>query len=190
MDAFENLIAMLLRRDGYWTSTSFKVELTKEDKHAIERSSSPRWEIDVVAYKGSINELLAVECKSYLDSNGIKFRNDCFEPPTAYKMFSDPTLRKVVLNRLKRQLSSTGACAKNLKVKLCLAAGHIASVTKRDELKSYFEKHGWELFDEQWIFDQLEKAAKSGYENDVAHVVAKLITRNRKDALKSASEVR
>jgi hypothetical protein len=51
---------MLLRRDGYWTATSVKVELTKEEKRKINRPSSPRWEIDVVAYKGSTNELLAV----------------------------------------------------------------------------------------------------------------------------------
>jgi hypothetical protein len=42
MDAFENLVAMLLRRDGYWTATSVKVELTKDEKRAIGRVSSPR----------------------------------------------------------------------------------------------------------------------------------------------------
>jgi hypothetical protein len=66
MDAFENLIAMLLRRDGYWTTTSVKVELTKDEKKSINRPSNPRWEIDVVAYKGATNQILAVECKSYL----------------------------------------------------------------------------------------------------------------------------
>ena len=35
MDAFENLVATLLRRDGYWTSTAVKVELTKEEKLEI-----------------------------------------------------------------------------------------------------------------------------------------------------------
>jgi len=65
MDAFESLVAMLLRHDGYWTIPSFKVNLTKEEKRAIGRHSSPRWELDLIAYKGSTNEILAVECKSF-----------------------------------------------------------------------------------------------------------------------------
>jgi len=41
-DAFDNLVAMLLRRDGYWTDLSVKVELSREEKAAIGRTSSPR----------------------------------------------------------------------------------------------------------------------------------------------------
>ncbi len=80
MDAFESLISMLLRHEGYWTTPSFKVELTPADKAKIGRESSPRWEIDLVAYKPSTDELLAVECKSLLDSTGVVFRNGKFDP--------------------------------------------------------------------------------------------------------------
>jgi hypothetical protein len=52
MDAFESVISMLLRHDGYWTIPSFKVELTKADKARISLPSSPRREIDLIAYKG------------------------------------------------------------------------------------------------------------------------------------------
>ena len=31
MDAFEQIVAILLDRDGYWTRTSHKVELTKAE---------------------------------------------------------------------------------------------------------------------------------------------------------------
>lgn len=55
MDSFESLVSSLLRREGYWTETGFKVELTKQDKHRIGRPSLPLWEIDVVAYKGKGN---------------------------------------------------------------------------------------------------------------------------------------
>jgi hypothetical protein len=81
MDSFESLIALLLRRDGWWTTTSFKVEITKPEKREIGTHSAPRWEIDVLAYKGSTNEILAVECKSFLDSTGVTFRNGQFDPP-------------------------------------------------------------------------------------------------------------
>lgn len=171
---------MLLRRDGYWTATSVKVDLTKEEKRLIGKASSPRWEIDVVAYKGSVNEILAVECKSFLDSIGVKFCNGQFDPETTYKLFCNEMLRDTVLNRLKLQLSESGACAKNPRAQLCMAVGHIASRTDRIELKRYFEMHGWRLFDEAWINEKLHDAADTSFENDIAHVVAKLLLRRRK----------
>jgi len=35
MEAFEALISILLRHDGYWTTPNFKINLTKEDKRRI-----------------------------------------------------------------------------------------------------------------------------------------------------------
>jgi hypothetical protein len=40
MDSFEQVIATLLQRQGYWTMTSLKVELTKAEKQKIGRPSS------------------------------------------------------------------------------------------------------------------------------------------------------
>lgn len=50
MDSFEQVVSELLWNKGYWVWTSFKVKLTKEDKQAIQNPTSPRWEIDIVAY--------------------------------------------------------------------------------------------------------------------------------------------
>lgn len=94
MDAFESLISMLLRHDGYWTIPSFKVELTKAEKRQVGRFSSPRWEIDLIAYCGATNEVLAIECKWFLDSRGVLFRSGKFDPPKRYKMFTDADLRR------------------------------------------------------------------------------------------------
>lgn len=177
MDAFENLVAMLLKRDGYWTSIGIKVELTKAEKRKIGRASSPRWEIDVVAHKGSTNELLAVECKSFLDSRGVQFCGGGFEPSDRYKLFTDPDLRKTVLGRLRKELVKSGACGRAPKVTLALAAGKIASKTTVDELRSHFQKRGWILIDPEWVYDRLKGASACGYENDMACVVSKLILR-------------
>ena len=68
MDSFEQVVATILGRDGYWVRTSVKVALPPDEKREIDRPSAPRWELDVVAYSGSRNELLVVECKSYLVS--------------------------------------------------------------------------------------------------------------------------
>jgi hypothetical protein len=116
MDSFEHVIAAIFQRRGYWTQTSVKVELTAEEKQAIGRPSSPRWEIDVVGYRGAANEVMALECKSFLDSPGVSVST--FEGKNAtderkYKLFFDDALRKVVLERLVRQLVDEGFCAEN-----------------------------------------------------------------------------
>jgi hypothetical protein len=63
-------------------------------------------------------------------------------------------------------------------VHLCLAAGHIATENDREKLRAHFAQHQWRLFDEEWILERLAKVSKSGYENDVATIVTKLIMRN------------
>ena len=81
-----------------------------------------------------------------------------------------------------RQLCERDSCLPNPSVKLCLAAGHIADKSDRKALTKHFEQKGWRLFDEDWAFEQLGKAATSRYENDVAHVVAKLLVRRKRRA--------
>jgi hypothetical protein len=49
MDAFEQVVSEILWLEGNWVRQSVKVELTKEEKRAIGRPSSPRWELDIVA---------------------------------------------------------------------------------------------------------------------------------------------
>src|SRR5690242_11774728 len=151
MDAFESLMSMLLRHNGYWTIPSFKVELTKAEKRKIGRFSNPRWEIDLVAYCGATNEVLAIECKSFLDSRGVVFRSGKFDPPKRYKLFTDADLRKVVLKRLKKQLLRTRACAKKPRVTLCLAVGKMATGTDVDGLRKHFRAKRWKLFNDRWI---------------------------------------
>jgi len=180
MDAFETLVSELLWAKGYWVQTSVRVNLTKEEKKDIGRKTSPRWELDVVAYKGGTNELLVIECKSFLDSAGVGF--DSFKEPikkNRYKLFVDNKLRNTVFNRLKMQFSDLGACRKDVNIKLALAAGKIKSDGDRSELEKYFEESGWLLFDEKWLKCELHALARGGYENQISSVVAKLLLRDR-----------
>jgi len=179
MDSFENLIALLLRREGWWTVTSFKVRLTKDEKKHVERASAPRWEIDLLAYKGSTNEVLAVECKSFLDSTGVIFRGGQFDPPSRYKLFSNTKLRETVLRRIALQLVEAGSCVQAPKVQLALATGNLAAKSDRPGIKAEFEKQGWRLFDDVWIREQLKTVATDAYENEVATIVAKLLLKQR-----------
>lgn len=180
MDAFETLVSEILWTQGFWVRTSVKVNLTKAEKVAIGRPSSPRWELDIVAYRGGDNHLLVVECKSYLDSQGVKF--SAFDGTDAklaerFKLFNDPVLREVVLGRLCQQFHESGACGPDAKTTLCLAAGQIYSEDDRTKLKAHFDAQGWVLWDDEWLREQLQAMAKGGYENHVAAIVSKLLLR-------------
>lgn len=179
MDAFEQLVATVLDRCGYWVRTSVKVALTPDEKREIGRPSSPRWELDVVAYSGLRNELLVVECKSYLDSPGVRsssFDGSRADEETRYKLFSDEVLRRVVLSRLEKQLVAEKFCPDGTRATLCLAAGNIHGDAA--PLREIFEKNGWRLFESSWLIDGLNRLAQESYDNSVASVVAKLLLRN------------
>lgn len=179
MDSFESVVATILERDGYWIRSGFKVELTKEEKQRIGRHSSPRWELDLVAYKASANEVLVVECKSYLDSLGVNFNDVTGKGKGAkrYKLFNDRVLREVVFGRLIMQLVQAGACAPDPSVRLCLAAGKIVRESDRTAIQKHFNEQGWQLWDAQWLRAALTRVADGSYDNQVAAVVAKLLLR-------------
>lgn len=182
MDAFEQLVSEILWMEGYWVRTSVKVELTKEEKRKIGRPSSPRWELDIVAYNGRDNLLKIVECKSYLDSRGVALRAfDGSDEKSAkkFKLFANDQLRTVVFERLRLQFAESGACRPNAEIKLCLACGRIATDTDREGLRKHFNEKGWELWDERWLKERLKRMSDQGYENQVSAVVAKLLLRGK-----------
>lgn len=179
-----------MEKDGYWIRSSVKIELTPEEKKKIGRPTSPRWEIDLVAYKAKSNELLVVECKSFLDSSGVRasgFNGKGTSDEKRYKLFNDPVLRKTVLGRLVKQFVASGSCSPSPFVKLCLAAGKVSSESDRDNIKKRFECEGWEFFDNSWLRERLSAVSKSGYENDVASVVAKILLRENQGIVKISS---
>ncbi|MGF6428357.1 hypothetical protein [Bradyrhizobium elkanii] len=182
MDSFEEVVAEILWREGYWVRTSVKVELTKDEKRQISLPSSPRWELDVVAYKAAQNSLLVVECKSYLDSPGVKmhgFDGTNEKAAGRFKLFNKSNVREVVFNRLRTQLTESGSCIANPSVALCLACGRIASESDRQMIKAHFAEQGWQLWDEYWLRDRLKDMAAGGYENQISAVVSKLLLRGR-----------
>lgn len=179
MDSFEQLVSELLWAEGYWVQTSVKVELTKEEKKRIGRPTTPRWELDVVAYKGRKNELLVMECKSFLDSRGVQPKDviGCTASPR-YKLFIEPKLRSVVLGRLCEQMREQGLVRKGVKARLGLAAGKISD-RGSDELQVHFLNQGWELWTPEVLVEKLRRLSNGGYENRISSVVSKLLGRTR-----------
>ena len=181
MDAFEAVVTEILHREGYWVQSPYRVDLTKQEKKEIGRPSLPRWELDIVAYKASLNRILIVECKSYLDSYGVRFSGfDGSNPKVAkrYKMFNDETLRRVVQNRMICQMSEAGLVSEAPDVEFALACGKIVSEYDREQLHAHFEERGWLLWDKAWLRQRLERLAAAGYENSAVAVTAKLLLRD------------
>jgi hypothetical protein len=178
MDAFEQLAADLFWNDGYWVQTDVKVELTREDKLAIGRHSSPRWEIDLIAFNAAANELLALECKSYLDSGGVHAAHFAEGSKYAhrYKLFHEDVLRATVLERLRWQCIERRLCPPNVVVRLGMIHAH-ASDQNASRLAEIFAENGWLLFGPEWLRSHLARIAQGSYENSTAAVVAKLLLR-------------
>jgi hypothetical protein len=182
MDAFEQLVSEILWMNGYWVRTSVKVELTKEEKREIGRHSSPRWELDIVGYNARENTLLIVECKSYIDSIGVRasaFDGSNADHAKRYKLFNEPELRRVVFKRLALQFTEIGACREDPTIRMALACGRIRNDADRAAIRAHFEGQGWELWDEPWLRKHLREMADMGYENQTSAVVAKLLLRGK-----------
>ncbi len=177
MDAFEELMADLLWQKGYWVQNSFKIALTKAEKRRIKRPTSPRWEIDIAAYSGRDNVLRLFECKSYLNSAGVRIGD--FSGPKKgdrFKLFNEPLLRQVVFSRLKKQAEESGLCPRNVKIKLCLACAKVAGKNNLEEIQAHFRSKRWELWDPNVIKKELVSLSTTGYENRVAAIAAKILS--------------
>lgn len=176
MDAFEELVAEVLRADGYWVHQGYKISLTREEKQALGNPSMPRPEIDLVAYKAGTGELLSLECKSYFDSGGVHARDLLPGGKNAqrYKMFVNTELRAMVLRRLVEQLVDAGSVAGTPVPKLGMIYG-FATPSNTAILEQHFAENGWELYGPDWLKGHLQQMALRSYDNQVASVVAKLL---------------
>jgi hypothetical protein len=180
MDAFEQIAARLFEVQGYWTRIGYAVELTKQQKSDLGKPSLPRPQLDIVAFKPSANEILVVECKSYLDSYGVRFEDfhgkDDAEKDV-YKMFNRRRLREVVLAAVVDQLQREGlVTATNPTVRLVLVAGkHIRR--QRAQAPRVVQSQRVDTRDSTGVISGLRAFADRGYENDVITLVTKLLTR-------------
>jgi hypothetical protein len=164
-DSFEQVVSELLWNEGLSGWRSFKVKLTAEDKAAIGKPSSPRWELDVVAYDVRDNVIHVIECKSYFDNPGVGARWLKDDRPASrvgfLELFADDTLRKVVFARLEQQLVDERRRRARPKLRLGLVCGHTKKAA-REELRGHFAAKGWDLYDEEWLRDGLRKVANGG----------------------------
>lgn len=99
MNHFEAIIRTLLEADHYWVQSSFKVDLTLEEKRQIGKHSIPRPEIDLLSLDFAKYEVLVVEAKSLFDSPGVRLEELAEEhdiPDGRYKLFTSKRYRAIV----------------------------------------------------------------------------------------------
>ena len=180
MDSFEQIVAKILSEQGYWTKIGYKIELTREEKRLLEKPSMPRPEVDIVAFRPGENKLFWVECKSYLDSNGVRslaFKGEDNVHTRRFKIFNDKRLRGLLAEKLVTQLIEQRLLSTKPDLIFCLVTGNIFNHKEREEICAHFAREGWLLFDENWVKNGLLALANSGYDNDVAVITAKLFDR-------------
>jgi len=93
------------------------------------------------------------------------------------KIFTNKDLRDFLAIKLVAQLLEQGLLQTKPELKFCLVTGKIVNQKEREKLRAYFQQNGWLLYDEYWVKNGLLALAKTGYDNDVAVLTAKLFDR-------------
>ncbi len=181
MNAFEDIVKLYLEEEGYWVRQSVKIEISKDDKKELGLPSMPRPEIDLVALSMKENELLLIEVKSYLDSQGVYWENVCDEKgeynyAKRYRLLNNKKFRTVVTKRLRQEFLKQGLINEKTKINCALAAGKFHSLRDEGKIEEYFSKRGrdWKLFSPTDIKNRIKKLADKGWEDNLVIMTAKL----------------
>jgi len=145
IDKFENIVTTLLEEEGFWVRHKFKVSVSLEEKKQIGKQSSPKPEIDMLAFNLRANEVLALDVKAYLDSPGAKLSllQEVHEVPTGrFKLFTSERYRSLVLARLLQDLISLGMANAETKVRLGMIAGKV-NQGQSEAIRAHMQEHDW-----------------------------------------------
>jgi len=179
MDAFEEIVGVLLENDKYWIRHSVKINLTKKEKAQIGKPWTPRPEIDIVAFDAMQNLIILIEVKSFLDSKGVIFEKvvENNEHPTGrYKLLTSKKYQDIIAKRLKSEWIDAGFINKKTKVSFGLIAGKISKM-REVELNNYFSGKNWFFWGPTNLKEKLTALSKKGYENCTITIVTKLMQR-------------
>lgn len=177
MDAFEDLTSQLLIESGLWVLQSVKVELTQEEKKKINKPTTPRPEIDIVAYDRSEDTLYLIEVKSYIDSNGVKIEDLTVEyeiQEGRYKLLTCQNYRNVIKKRLRNQMIKRKYITQETKLNFGLIAGNIHKNNYK-EIKKLYNSKNWFFWGPEEIKDKIRELSKKGYEDNAVIMTAKLL---------------
>ena len=182
MDAFEEIVGKLLLEEHYWVRHSVKINLTKEEKRKISKPTTPRPEIDIVAFDLKADIIYLLEAKSLLDSGGVGL-DDIKKVQKVqtgrYKLLTSKKYRAVLSSRLKQDWTEKGLIKRSTTISYGLVAGKIYK-NKEDDMNNFFQRKEWFFWGPTTVKAKLEKLVKKGYENSSVTVIAKILLRNNK----------
>lgn len=177
MDAFEEIAGVLLENDKYWVRHSVKINLTKEEKVQLGKPSTPRPEVDIVAFDAKLNLIILFEVKSFLDSSGVIYEKvvENNENPTGrYKLLTSKKYQGIITKRLKSEWIAAGIINKKTKVSFGLIAGKIYKM-REIELNNYFSGKNWFFWGPTILKEKLTALSQKGYENCIITIAIKLM---------------
>jgi hypothetical protein len=184
MDAFEKIIGQLLEEDKYWVRHSVKVNLDKNEKKKIGKATTPRPEIDIVAYDAVADMLYLLEVKSFIDSKGVVYEQVAIQQTQQlgpYKLLTAKSYRDTITNRLLKDWKRDKIIRPSTTVNFGLIAGKVHSNKKNPhrekDLETYFNQKGWFFWGPTSIKQKLTNLSVKGYENNVITITAKILTR-------------
>ena len=180
MDSFEQIIGQLLTENKYWVRHSVKINLSPDEKRAINKPSTPRPEIDIAAFDVISNTLFLLELKSFLDSPGVPYHVVSIEQDEQsgrYKLLTAKNYRDVLAKRLHEDWCRSGHIKPTTKISFGLIAGKIYR-NQEKEMQKYFDDKGWLFWGPTTIKNKITSLATKGYENNLATIVSKILTRD------------
>ena len=184
MDAFETIVCSVMREKGYWVERNVKVKISPKEKEALGKPTMPTPEIDIVAYNPRRSELLLIECKSFLDSSGVKYNDvvgkSCSKRNASrYKLLNNPDYQKVISDRLIGYLLEKGMINQPVNQTIFgLAAGKVYE-TKRSnnckKLRNYLEGRDHFYLSPVQVRAYLNGLTNHVYKNDVVNLTVKIL---------------
>lgn len=176
MDAFEHIVGLFLQEKNYWVRHSVKIELNKLDKRRIGLHTMPRPEIDLVAYNPVEDQLILIEVKSYLNSQGVtigSLSGKTKKTSDRYRLLNNRAFQKIVTKRLIEEFLERGIIKKTTKVKYALAAGNVQEKSY-SKIKDYMRKRKYIFFEPSDIKQTIKNLSQKGWDDNIITVTAKL----------------
>ena len=176
MDAFEQILRLFLEEKNYWTRHSVKVELTKQDKEELNLPTTPRAEIDLVAYNPNENEIILIEAKSFLNSTGVTIaglNGTDKDTKNRYRLLNNDVFQKIVTERLIEDFTKRKIINKSTKVRFALAAGKVQKKSLK-QVQGYLEEKNYIFFSPSEIKETIKGLADKGWDDNIVIVTAKL----------------
>ena len=169
-EVYEHLIASIFEAQCIWTRCNSKLAL-----RATPSKKASRVEVDVMAFRTTEpKELLVIECKSTLGSQGLDWKTFAGTNPNRshrYSIFFDREKR----DRVETAIRETYQIFRPIPVIFCLAS---AATQQRDykKISRYLRQNEMRLLGQSWVRNQLRLIAKNtAYQNNPAALAAAML---------------